>query len=172
MPVTPGPVTTAAPPAVQPPLLRGVATPAPAQRAPMQTATARPAMLQPAPQRLAPEPEAHPMPEAMQAPATARPIVIDENPPHTPRGVPPHLHQPLKPQIDTAPQRRSLFNLVTGAFRNSQPAVAPQEVAEASSARVEPMLHDPIERSQASVRPAVGDEIGLDIPAFLRRQTS
>ena len=93
--------------------------------------------------------------------------------------------QPQQP-VATAPQTsptRSLFGLVTGALRrNAAPAAAPAE----PQARTEPMLggqpqphgHQPQYQAEAqpqtpSVRPAVGsEEIGLDIPAFLRRQQS
>jgi hypothetical protein len=39
--------------------------------------------------------------------------------------------------------------------------------------RAEPaMLQPRIEQPRASVRQTAGDEVGLDIPAFLRRQSS
>ncbi|MEJ0016299.1 MAG: cell division protein FtsZ [Acetobacteraceae bacterium] len=68
------------------------------------------------------------------------------------------------------PPRPSLFSTVTGAFRRRQsgaPAEAPAPV------RAEPALQEPrIEQPRASVRQTAGDEVGLDIPAFLRRQSS
>jgi len=63
-----------------------------------------------------------------------------------------------------APRRGSIFQAVTLAFRrpsNSEPARPPQHQAEPAS-----------ESPHASVRLAGGDELGLDIPAFLRKQTS
>ncbi len=62
-----------------------------------------------------------------------------------------------------APQpTRSLFGIVTGALRGRQ---AP--AASAPPARTEPTIEQ-----EATVRPAVAEEVGLDIPAFLRRQSS
>jgi cell division protein FtsZ len=167
-------------PSAQPPLLRGAATAAAAplpQRAPFVPPAPKPAMLQPAPQRIvappAPlDPEFSPAPLTEAPPMAARSIVIEENPPHTPRGVPEHLRKPLKPQAE-APQRRSIFNIVTGAFRGAaQSPVAPSAALETPLSRAEPSLHEPIEPARASVRPAGGEENLLDIPAFLRRQTS
>ena len=70
--------------------------------------------------------------------------------------------------------RSSLFSTVTGAFRRrhhhagAEPAPVRAEPA-MQEARAEPRPEPP----HASVRPAVGDEMtGLDIPAFLRRQSS
>ncbi len=64
------------------------------------------------------------------------------------------------------PPRNSLFGIVTGAIRgrNQAAALAPE------ASRAEPSLngHD----LAASVRPAQTEEMGLDIPAFLRRQSS
>jgi hypothetical protein len=115
---------------------------------------------------------APPMPEALQPPTPATPIVIEENPLHTPRGIPEHLRKPVKSQAEASP-RRSIFNIVTGAFRGaSQSAVAPIAVPATPSTRVEPSLDEPIEPVRASVRPAGGEENLLDIPAFLRRQSS
>ena len=68
--------------------------------------------------------------------------------------------------------RASLFNTVTGAFRRR---IAPATPAEAAPARHEPMLHQEqrTESARASVRLANGaEETTLEIPAFLRRQTS
>ncbi|HTW70100.1 MAG TPA: cell division protein FtsZ [Acetobacteraceae bacterium] len=68
--------------------------------------------------------------------------------------------------------RPSLFNTVTGAFRRR---MAPTMPAEAAPPRHEPMLHHEqrAEGARASVRPANGaEEPTLEIPAFLRRQTS
>ena len=68
--------------------------------------------------------------------------------------------------------RRSLFGIVTGAIRGSLPM--PQSAAPVQTARVDPPLHEaPRETAaRATVRPAGGEEIGIEIPAFLRRQSS
>ena len=67
--------------------------------------------------------------------------------------------------IPPAP-RNSLFGIVTGAIRRTMPSAAPSGEA----ARAEPQLPPAVEAP--SVRPASPEEIGLDIPAFLRRQSS
>jgi cell division protein FtsZ len=74
------------------------------------------------------------------------------------------------PQPAADPTRPSLFSTVTGAFRR-RPQGAP---AAEPPARVEPpVLQEPrLEQPRASVRQTAGDEVGLDIPAFLRRQSS
>jgi cell division protein FtsZ len=176
-PVATAPATGVAPSA-QPPLLRGVAAAPLPQRVPFAPSTPKAVGLQPAPQRTVPSPmlaetEAErPMPEALQPPLPATPIVIEENPLHTPRGIPEHLRKPLKSQAEVPP-RRSIFNIVTGAFRGAaQSAVAPIAEPATPPARVEPSLEEPIEPLRASVRPAGGEENLLDIPAFLRRQSS
>ncbi len=68
------------------------------------------------------------------------------------------------------PQRRSLFNIVTGAIRGSLPANAPQP----APTRAEPQLEETrTDSSQhASVHATGGEEVNIDIPAFLRRQSS
>ncbi len=69
------------------------------------------------------------------------------------------------PSAPVAP-RNSLFGIVTGAIRGrAAPAAAPEHP------RAEPSMSGPAEVT-ASVRPAVTEEMGLDIPAFLRRQSS
>ncbi len=69
--------------------------------------------------------------------------------------------QPAAEQIAPQPTR-SLFGIVTGALRGR-----PAPVASAPPARTEPTMEQ-----EATVRPAVAEEVGLDIPAFLRRQSS
>jgi cell division protein FtsZ len=61
------------------------------------------------------------------------------------------------------PPWRSIFQSVTGRLRHTltPPAGAP-----------EPATPRPDDNPRASVRQAVGEEVGLDIPAFLRRQSS
>ncbi len=79
--------------------------------------------------------------------------------------------------LQAAPEApRSLFSTVTGAFRRRQSAaVAAIMPAAPAPARTEPVLQEPPHQEvpRASVRPAGGDDMaGLDIPAFLRRQSS
>ncbi|MFT8423836.1 MAG: cell division protein FtsZ, partial [Gluconacetobacter sp.] len=70
--------------------------------------------------------------------------------------------QPRAPEPQPTAQRGSLFNIVTGVLRGGRPAPA------ADAQRAEPAL--PEQEPAATVRPATGEEVGLDIPAFLRRQ--
>jgi cell division protein FtsZ len=148
--------------------------------------------------KMAPSPAAPP-PEAEAAPTAVYDVELDEAP-SPPRQIPPHLQQPLRPQGHSpAPQkprpatragglfaeapraepaapppRRSLFGIVTGAIRGGQPTAASAEPpAPQPQARVEPLLeeHD-AESAHANVHQTGGDEMGIDIPAFLRRQSS
>jgi cell division protein FtsZ len=81
----------------------------------------------------------------------------------------------LAEPAEAAPQppRRSLFGIVTGAIRGTLPA-APYAPAPGHAGRAEPMLQEaPREApARAKVHPAAGEEMGIDIPAFLRRQSS
>jgi cell division protein FtsZ len=79
--------------------------------------------------------------------------------------------EPGPVQSAPEPSRPSLFSTVTGAFRRRQHTAAAS--AELPPVRAEPGLHEPrIEQPRASVRQTAGEEVGLDIPAFLRRQSS
>jgi hypothetical protein len=95
-----------------------------------------------------------------------RPTAAPANP------VAPHpAAPPAGPPAGPEPGRPSLFSQVTGAWWrrpvNTQPA------AEMRPIRQEPTT-TPVraEAPQVSSRPMGGDEVSLDIPAFLRRQTS
>ncbi len=69
------------------------------------------------------------------------------------------------------PPRKSLFGIVTGAIRGGH-AEAPQAPA-AAAAPAEPYSYDARgEQVRANVRQAAGEEMHIDIPAFLRRQSS
>ncbi len=71
------------------------------------------------------------------------------------------------PKSEPPPARRTIFGIVTGAIRGT-PAPAP--VAEAPApVRQEPTQAEP---ARAHVRTTVGEEMGIEIPAFLRRQSS
>jgi len=79
---------------------------------------------------------------------------------------------PRSPLFNEAPPgplpaaaRSSLFGIVTGVIRRSMPVATPEP---ARSEPAPPAAPAPA----ASVQPTVTDEMGLDIPAFLRRQTS
>ena len=64
---------------------------------------------------------------------------------------------------------RNLFRAVTGAIRRTLPAGPPTQ---AEMPRAEPGLAAPRVEPAASVRATGNEEMGLDIPAFLRRQSS
>jgi cell division protein FtsZ len=80
-----------------------------------------------------------------------------------------------QPPIFTAaePARPSLFNTVTGAFRRRAAVPAPQ-AAQPQALRREPPVDDyDAEPARVSVRQtSAADETGIEIPAFLRRQSS
>ena len=130
---------------------------------------------QPAPQPLGrapaqPLPQQRPLEQRQSEPAHT---VIELDDPLPPRQIPPHLQQPLKPlqqpraaaprpapaRVEPpAPPRKSLFGIVTGAIRGH----APEEAAPEPSF-VEPAK--PVPRAGGS------EELGIEIPAFLRRQS-
>jgi cell division protein FtsZ len=75
---------------------------------------------------------------------------------------------PTRPAAE--PSRPSLFSTVTGAFRR-RPATS--TTAEPAPVRAQPVVQEPrTEPPRASIRQTAGDEVGIDIPAFLRRQSS
>ena len=79
------------------------------------------------------------------------------------------------PQTAPPPPRPSLFGTVTGALRrNFQAARAAEADASplATVGRERYAEEAPREMPRASVRPAGEEDIGLEIPTFLRRQTS
>jgi cell division protein FtsZ len=90
---------------------------------------------------------------------------------------------PVEPPAPQAPPpRKSLFGIVTGAIRGSLPthsgpslaaAMQDEDGAGAQSGRGDHMLPEGhTEPVRAKVRPAAGEEMGIEIPAFLRRQSS
>ncbi len=75
-----------------------------------------------------------------------------------------------EPPPPPEPGRPSLFGTVTGVFRRRTGAAgdpAPERVEPTVSPE---MRSEPVVR--ASVRPVAGDEMGIEIPTFLRRQSS
>jgi len=119
--------------------------------APMQTMAAGAQGVGVAPQRTAP-------------PAASRASLFAEAP------------QAAAPVAPTAPDsaRPSLFSTVTGAIRRRMPTATVTAPAQPTQQpRAEPVLQEPrTEQPRASVRQTGGEEVGLDIPAFLRRQSS
>ncbi len=96
-------------------------------------------------------PPAHALPHQLPnaRPTVARPGLFSEPP-----------RQVAEPPAPS----RSLFGIVTGALRG-RAASSAQPPAQ----RTEPSVEA---EPSATVRPAAGEEVGLDIPAFLRRQSS
>ena len=134
-----------------PVLMQPTAAPVPAYEAEPQAA--------PDPRAADPRPQPRPMPPVAARPAAApRSGLFAE--PSTP--IPP-------PAIAAAPApaRNSLFGIVTGAIRGRS---APPAAAE--TPRAEPSMPQQHSDPAASVRPAPVEEMGLEIPAFLRRQSS
>jgi cell division protein FtsZ len=92
-----------------------------------------------------------------------------------PRVVPPQRpsERPGAAQVSQVP-RGSLFGIVTGALRRGRSSGSVEEDGSMDVAsRIDTSATSPeSDFAQASVRPSSGDEMGLDIPAFLRRQSS
>ena len=110
-------------------------------------------------------PRARPAAAMPAAPQSSRPFIppraglFTEAPPVA-------VANPAPPVPTPAAPRNSLFGIVTGAIRGRAAQPAPVEPH-----RAEPSFHGQAEAG-ASVRPAATEEMGLDIPAFLRRQSS
>ncbi|MDB5415804.1 MAG: cell division protein FtsZ [Rubritepida sp.] len=76
----------------------------------------------------------------------------------------PHLHQPSLPEGGQGAGWRGLFRNATGLMRRNIEAEAPPAVP-----RAEPSVGQPRPSRPAQPQP---DEMGLDIPTFLRRQSN
>jgi cell division protein FtsZ len=136
-----------------------VAQPMPIPAAAMSTAPMHAPEPEPAPMAMAPEP-VRPRPTPVPLAARAAPAT---SAPH-PRGL--FAAEPAAAPAAPPAARNSLFGIVTGAIRGRGPA--PQA---AEAPRAEPQMAAHAEPAPA-VRPAQTEEMGLDIPAFLRRQSS
>ena len=107
------------------------------------------------------------MPAAPEPAAAARPAVGPHN-----SGLFAEPPQAGPGQTAGESNRPTLFSTVTGAFRRRQHH-APAAAVEPAPVRTEPAVQEPrVEQPRPSVRQTAGDEVGLDIPAFLRRQSS
>ena len=110
------------------------------------------------------------MAQSRQRPAPAAPAQQPQRPFVPPRAglftEAPQTAQSAPTPVVPTPPRNSLFGIVTGAIRGrAAPAPAPEPQ------RAEPSLNGHSEPAP-TVRQAQTDEMGLDIPAFLRRQSS
>ena len=173
---TPAPAALNAPPSrgpAAPTVLQPRMAPRPVLQAASQTAAAR------VPLRLdgyaEPDP-AYPAPEAEHADpgeAAAASVQTERQPirasdPRAGDAARALFGNPPKPAVQAPVARKTLFGIVTGAIRGAAPAPeqppAPVRTPPAADPRAEPV--------RANVRQAAGDEMGIDIPAFLRRQSS
>ncbi len=167
----------------------------PQQAAPQQA----PAQHQPAPHSYAaPQHDIggeHVAPQHGMAQAAPQPIPVIDDTPLPRRPIPEHLRQPVgganrtgrggtrpasgglfaDPPAQTAPRRSSLFGIVTGVFRGAPAAgtePAPAPAAPPVAAAPQPVQD--YQQEQPAVEPQApsNGERELDIPTFLRRQTS
>jgi cell division protein FtsZ len=91
------------------------------------------------------------------------------------------MREPARPAVQAVPpslrpgaepaKRASLFSRVFGG-PVAPPAAPHREPSVSPAPRQEPEFHAPPEPARANVRPSQIDEIGLEIPAFLRRTNS
>jgi cell division protein FtsZ len=121
------------------------------------------------------------MMEAMQTaahPPAPPPVTAEAS--HAPRSAPAaprsglfaEASRPVSAEPAAEAARPSLFSTVTGAFRWRQHH-APAATTEPAPVRADPAPQVArTEPPRVSVRQTAGDEVGLDIPAFLRRQSS
>jgi len=189
-------------PMAQPAVLRAPAPPPPPPaRAPLPGArpqtgyilqspapAAPPRYTPPAPQ--APQTQTQPQPEPETASYEQAPYVDPQaprqQPQQRPQQPPRPVQRPVEPRIPgrsatlfaepppAQPQapapRTSLFGRVTGAFRGHQAEAPPPTPSQQPASRAETQEYR--EPPRASVRQASGEEGAIDIPAFLRRQSS
>jgi len=162
-------------PIVTPQAEIGVAVEAVAE---MQAAPHQAPQPTPAPQPIPLRQHAAPQATAPQfggAPQTAAPMARGGLFPDMNRqSSPPPVSAPA-PAASSEPPKQSLFNAVTGAFRRRQaPAPTAQEVPQMRREPAQPSMTEiQPQAPAASVRQAhASDEVGLEIPAFLRRQSS
>ncbi|HSU05222.1 MAG TPA: cell division protein FtsZ, partial [Acetobacteraceae bacterium] len=80
--------------------------------------------------------------------------------------------EPPAASMAPEPMRPSLFEAVTGVFGRRRPAI--MQSGDPAATRVEPVMatESRPEPVRASVRAVVGEEAGIEIPTFLRRQSS
>ena len=157
----------------QPMMMPGAALHAPAHSDTDRTPVLSPMSVVGAPVLMHPAPAIHsatvheaeaPPVEAARQPA--RPAAAPADRPAASRGLFTEAATQLPPSAPPPPVRSSLFGIVTGAIRGRTASASPAEAP-----RSEPsMVHH--NEQAPSVRPAQTEEMGLEIPAFLRRQSS
>jgi cell division protein FtsZ len=103
--------------------------------------------------------------EVMAQVAQAAPAPLQPAPRPMPRpSMPAHAVAPAPVRVPEQPKNSSIFKSVFG-FGSGAKAVAPSHVPH----RQEPAIQEPQNEARPAVRPAQIDEVGLEIPAFLRR---
>ncbi len=152
--------------------LRQAATAAQMEAVSMQDTQSEAAMGQPqaSMHQAAPQPIPLRQPSAAAQPMNRQGLFVDGN---RPASTPPS--PTMVPLPVPEPARPSLFSTVTGAFRRRQTAApAPVEAPAPTYRRTAPAASEmQAEAAQPTVRQARGsDEVGIEIPAFLRRQSS
>jgi cell division protein FtsZ len=112
-------------------------------------------------------------PLPVSQPVAAEAVIASRPAPATPRsGLFAEPSGPVSVQPGTESSRPSLFSTVTGRLRRRQHH-APAASAEPAPVRADPVVQETrIEPPRVSMRQTAGEEVGLDIPAFLRRQSS
>ena len=156
MPMQPTPATAAAPMHQSP--VQQAPGPVSLMGAPVLPQAAEPEPSYTVNQAAAPAEMARPRPQPSQMAPQAAPAR-----PAPARGL--FTEPPATAPVPAAPApRNSLFGIVTGVIRG-------KPVPAAEAPRAEPPMPSQSEPA-ASVRPAPTEEMGLDIPAFLRRQSS
>ena len=142
------------------------------------------------PEQRAAEPVVQPAYEIDEAPQPPRQIPAHLQQPLRPQAAPQGQPQPrTAPRVpeartqaaraglfnDAPPPapapRKSLFGIVTGAIRGHAAEPAPEAVVRTEPTYAEPGQTGTRETPRAQTRPSATDEIGMDIPAFLRRQS-
>ncbi len=131
--------------------------------------------------------------EQRQEPMSTQGYEAELDEPAPPRQIPPHLQQPLRPQAPARPAaraaeprplqpksglfndtpraepaapRKSLFGIVTGAIRGHA-----YEAASAPAPEAQPREQVYAEPTGTAPRASGSEEMGIEIPAFLRRQS-
>jgi cell division protein FtsZ len=167
MPAPAAPVRPAAGPLGAP----MVPTPAPAAqpRRPVQVGGGAGLLRQPAATAMAPAPLAEPQ-QYTYAEQMPQPVMVQPAPQPAPAPMPPQpqLHQPSLPDTGQGAGWRGLFRNATGLMRrNVEPEVP------TAAPRAEPSLGQPAQPVRQTRPPQPQpDEMGLDIPTFLRRQSN
>ena len=160
----PAPVMSVHPLRQAAPAIVAVAEPMPETAPMMEAITASP-----------PQPIAHPVTHVQSVTASVQGVGIGQTRVAPAASRASLFAEPARPAAAGAiaeQSRPSLFSQVTGAFRRRQHAPA-ASTEPPPPVRAEPAAQETrVEQQRPSVRQTVGEEVGLDIPAFLRRQSS